>query len=71
MSRSQQAARPARVDGDSVRREAYERAMQTLNGRPGVASTLTPAQRNVIENFDGPEIIGNRDRLRRRNADAS
>lgn len=67
------ATRTAHANGDSVRREAYERAMQIVAGRPGVSSVLTNGQRDAVRNFDGPEIIGDRNRLpvRRRNADAS
>lgn len=72
MSRNMYAAARL-VDGDPVRRAAYERAMQILAGRSGVSDALTNAQRDFIRNFEAPELLGDRSRLpsaRRENVDA-
>ena len=41
--------------GDPVRREAYERAMETLRGRPGLRRN---ADVSVIRDYRGPVVVG-------------
>lgn len=58
--------------GNPVRRDAYERGMQLLNGRAASADRLSADQREIVRTFEGPEVVGDRSRLPpRRYTDAS
>lgn len=55
MNRRQQIADQSHVPCDSVRREAYERAMNLLNNRAGIG---TRSDSDSVRSYNGPLIAG-------------
>lgn len=60
------AERVGETEADGVRREAYERALARVWGRPGLCETLSDEQLARLRAYTGPEIAGRADDVRRK-----
>ena len=58
-------ANHAPAHDDPVRRSAYEHAMSILRGRRSLAEAMSEEDRQRLREYDGPEVAGRADRIRR------